>query len=206
MLMKRLNKITYVHYIILFLTLFFLLFNSSFVLAGEDDIRRRVAFKLFRATLAADIQIDKKIYNGKLHIGLLYSGNTSIDRLRAKSFLQQFQTNNKLSDIHNNPVQIILLSEADLMNPSISKELFSTLAGIYLLDDLTEEVIQSITKLTIEKQIISYSPFKGNVESGILGGLSVEAKVRPFINMKTLKESGVLLKPFFLKVIKRYEP
>lgn len=203
---KRLNKLDCFHYSILFLTLIIFLFQSSIVLAGEDDIRRRVAFKLFRATLAADTRIDEKTTEGKLTLGLIYSGNSSIDKLRAESFLQQFQTNLKLRDIHNNPVQVELLSEADVMNPKNSKQLVATLSGLYLLDDLAEDVVKKITQLAIDKQIISFSPFKGHVEFGILGGLSVEAKVRPYINMKTLEESGILLKPFFLKVIKRYEP
>lgn len=92
------------------------------------------------------------------------------------------------------------------MKTEVVNDLFANMAGIYLLDELSEDVLQIITNQAIQKQIITYSPFKGNVESGVLGGLSVETKVRPYINMKTLIESQIQLKPFFLKVIKRYDP
>ena len=37
--------------------------------------------------------------------------------------------------------------------------------------------------------MIVYSPFEGHVESGVLGGLSVEAQVRPYVNRATLEAS-----------------
>lgn len=60
---------------------------------------------------------------------------------------------------------------------------WSNLAGIYLLDELSETAIHAIIRQATKYQIITYSPFKGDVERGVLGGLSVEAKVRPYINM-----------------------
>ncbi len=50
--------------------------------------------------------------------------------------------------------------------------------------------------------MILYSPFEGDVERGVTAGLSIEAKVLPFVNQRTLEASGVELKPFFLKVAK----
>ncbi|NOQ80682.1 MAG: hypothetical protein GQ546_14935 [Gammaproteobacteria bacterium] len=190
----------------LLLTLFACLFNSSVIFAGEDDIRRRVAFKLFRATLAADTNIEQKASHGELIIILLYSGNTFYDRIRANNFVEQLKKNNSFKNIRNKPVKIKLFSEQAFLNESKSKKIVSNLAGIYLLDELPETAIHAIIRQATKYQIITYSPFKGDVERGVLGGLSVEAKVRPYINMKTLRESKILLKPFFMKVIKYYEP
>lgn len=176
-------------------------------MAGENDIRRRVAFKLFRATLSADTEIIHKAHlNKELILALIYSGNKTSDTLRAERFVEQFKKNKSTSNIRKFPVKIQLLSEQVMLNDSEIKTSYSDMAGIYFLDQLSDDSIRSITELAIKHQLITYSPFKGDVEMGVLGGLSVEAKVRPYINMKVLKRSNIQLTPFFLKVIKRYDP
>lgn len=176
-------------------------------MAGEDDTRRRVAFKLFRATLAADTEItQKKNVSGELVLALVYSGNETADRLRAENYAKQFKKNKSENNIRKLPVKVTLLSDQSLLSGSIKKKSLSNMAGIYFLDELSNNSIRSITELAIKHQLITYSPFKGDVEMGVFGGLSVEAKVRPYINMKTLEQSNIHLKSFFLKVIKRYEP
>ncbi|HEX8154652.1 MAG TPA: hypothetical protein VF698_16080, partial [Thermoanaerobaculia bacterium] len=62
----------------------------------------------------------------------------------------------------------------------------------------------SLVKYGIDRRLIVYSPFEGHVESGVTGGLSVEAQVRPFVNSTTLAASHIALKDFFLKVTKVY--
>ena len=144
--------------------------------------------------------------HGELIIILLYSGKTFYDRIRANNFVEQLTTNNSFNNIRNKPVKIKLLSEQEFLNASKSKKVFSNLAGIYLLDKLSATAIHAIIHQASKYQIITYSPFNCDVERGVLGGLSVEAKVRPYTNMKTLRESKILLKPIFIKVIKHYEP
>jgi hypothetical protein len=39
-----------------------------------------------------------------------------------------------------------------------------------------------------------------------LGGLAIETRVRPYINLKTMRASRVQIRDFFLKVAKRHEP
>ena len=53
--------------------------------------------------------------------------------------------------------------------------------------------------------MIVYSPFEGHVEKGVLGGLSVEAQVRPYVNRATVEASQITLKPFFMEVAKVYQ-
>ncbi len=65
--------------------------------------------------------------------------------------------------------------------------------------------MQSLVRFGIDRHVIVYSPFEGDVESGILGGLSIEAQVRPYLNRATLESSHIMLKEFFLKVAKVYQ-
>ena len=99
-----------------------------------------------------------------------------------------------------------MLSEQTVLNNPEIEAFFADMAGIYFLEQLPEISIRAITDLAIKNQLITFSPYRGDVEMGVLGGLSVEARVRPYINMKTLKQSEIHLTPFFLKVIKRYDP
>ncbi len=173
--------------------------------ASEDDIRRRVAFKLFRATLAADMKLTTKISSDNtLHLILVYKENKVSSKLQIKDFIKRYPLDNLYKSIKRIPVSIAFISTSELLHPRFNR--WEKLAGIYLLDELPEKFLQNISRSAIASQIISYSPFKGDVEAGILGGLYVGNKVQPYINIKVMKQSNIHLKPFFMKVIKRYEP
>jgi hypothetical protein len=65
-----------------------------------------------------------------------------------------------------------------------------------------QNTLKSIIKYGIDHHVIVYSPFEGHVERGVLGGLAVEAQVRPYVNLTTLDASNITLKPLFFKVTK----
>ena len=73
--------------------------------------------------------------------------------------------------------------------------------SFYEIQYLKEKFKNNFSK----NHIIVFSPFEGDVERGVQCGIAVQARVRPFLNMKSLKSAGVSLKPFFLKVAKKYE-
>jgi hypothetical protein len=75
-------------------------------------------------------------------------------------------------------------------------------AGIFIAQAPPRAALSSLIKYGIGHHVIVYSPFEGHVELGVLGGLSVEAQVRPFLNRATLESSQISLKPFFLSVAK----
>ena len=78
-------------------------------------------------------------------------------------------------------------------------------AGIFLMDPFLENDLNSIIEYGIKHHVVVYSPFKGDVEQGVFAGLSIEARVRPYINLNTMRSSQISVKPFFLKVAKLYE-
>ena len=79
-------------------------------------------------------------------------------------------------------------------------------AGIYLAEVLYDKELSRLVEYGIEKGVIVYSPFDGDVNRRILGGLVVETRVRPYINLHTMRESRIRIKQFFLKVAKQYDP
>jgi len=72
-------------------------------------------------------------------------------------------------------------------------------------DLLGEELLRRVVQFGTDRKVISFSPFEGDVERGVLCGLSVEAKLSPFINTRTLKASGINMSPMVLKVAKTHE-
>jgi hypothetical protein len=50
----------------------------------------------------------------------------------------------------------------------------------------------------VERGVILYSPFEGDVERGATAGVSIQSKVQPFVNAGTLKSSGIALRRFYL--------
>ena len=77
-------------------------------------------------------------------------------------------------------------------------------AALFVSQRLATDEIRRLVDYAVRRHVIVFSPFEGDVERGILGGISVEATVRPLINMQTLSASGLAIKAFYLKVAKRY--
>ncbi len=54
-------------------------------------------------------------------------------------------------------------------------------------------------------QNLLFSPFKGDVEKGVMTGFEVTNKVLPAVNINALKEANINLKAFFLRIAVRYD-
>jgi hypothetical protein len=78
-------------------------------------------------------------------------------------------------------------------------------AAVFIAEPPDDGVLAALVRSGIAARVIVYSPYEGHVEKGVLGGLAVEAHVRPYVNRRTLEQSGVELRPFFLKVAKVLE-
>lgn len=179
------------------LTLALCLFSLvSFPLAGAENFsehRALVGLKLFRTLISADLNIkDKTNKEGSLTVAMLYADN--------KSLAEKYQTilQEQLTDVFDIPVMIIPLALEDLNTSAVPTAIFITQA-------LKTEELQKVVGYCTSKHRIVFSPFEGDVKDGVLGGLSVQATVRPLINMQTLKQSQLNIKPFYLKVAKKYE-
>ena len=160
------------------------------------DRRITVSQKLFRALLVAKLDYQKNItQNGILYVNLLYSS----DYISAQKMSDKLSA--ELTTLHNQPVVIRPISLAQYLKTSESKAI-----GSFITEHLNDELLQQAIEHSTQNHQILFSPFEGDVEQGVMAGLSVESKVRPYVNMQTLVQSQVELKPFFIKVSKHYEP
>ena len=170
------------------------------VLRADDyqDRRAETGIKLFRALLAADLDLERKTTDGRLLVVFFYTNDRKRADERAKAF-GKAATPDAVEPIRGLPVS--LETTAD---PAFTQHVRRVPAGIFLAQAPDAESLRAIVRFGIANRVIVYSPFEGHVESGVLGGLAVEAQVRPYINQGTLTASNIRLKDFFLKVTKVY--
>ena len=166
------------------------------LVAGDEvnDRRANAGIRLFRALLAADLDLPRKtVAPNQLLIVFFYVD----DKARAAELAQRFATEDK---IHGLSVTTELTND-----PNFAAYEKRVPAGIFLADSPAKQPLASIVHWGIAHRVIVYSPFEGHVEKGVLGGLSVEAQVRPYVNRATIEASQISLKPFFLEVAKVYQ-
>jgi hypothetical protein len=167
---------------------------------GPQDHRNRTGLGLFRTLLAADRDLaDKRLESGELLILFVHED----DPEGAGDLMHAFAR----PDAEGEPEPVrgmpILLEATDA--PDLGAYSERKPAGIFLAQKLDDRVRDAIVQFGVANGIATYSPFEGDVEAGVLGGLSVQARVRPYVNARTLRASGITLKDFFLKYSRLYE-
>jgi len=169
--------------------------------ADQETTRIRIGLKLFRAIMAADMQISaKQDIDGKLALAIIYKNNPSQAVLYSEK-LQNSGKGKNQGKIKGIPIVVHAIATDHL--EQLSKHHY---AGIYIVEDIDSTALQQVVKHGIDHHIISYSPFSRAVEQGVSAGLVIEARVKPYVNLQTLKSSQLEIKTFFLKVSKHYEP
>jgi hypothetical protein len=146
--------------------------------------------------LAADLNLEKKtLVDGRLLVVFIYKDDVDRARELADAFAQG--RSGSAEPIRGLPIVTELSSD-----PTLAAYGSRIPAGVFLCQSPEATALRGIVQVGIAKSLIVYSPFEGHVESGVTGGLTVEAQVRPFVNQKTLAASRISLKEFFLRVAK----
>jgi hypothetical protein len=164
---------------------------------GDDveDRRANAGVRLFRALMLADTDLSKKTIAPNQLLVVFYYVD---DQRRAKDLAARFVQESK-------ELRGLAVSTEVSNDPSMETLGARTPAGIFFAQSPNRKSIASLVRYGISKHVIVYSPFEGHVELGVLGGLSVEAQVRPFLNHATLEASQISLKPLFLSVAKVFK-
>ena len=165
---------------------------------SDDFTERRITTgaKIFRALLAADVDIERKAgTHGKLRLCLLYIDDTGNAEKAAATLISRGDPRIRKLRVH---VDTLSLSECIAHDKG-------PIAGIFLTQQLNEEQLQTLTAFANARHLVVFSPFEGDVERGVQSGIAVEARVRPYLNTNALRNAQVQLKPFFMKVAKAYE-
>jgi len=179
---------------LLFITMPFILFGISET-EGIDNKRLLIGIDLFPSFLASDKNIQHKVGDDHhLHIVIAYQYEEQI----ANDMAQRLESLKKIRGIS---IKVVIYSVQDFDKLEYIED--QTIAGLFIAESMIP--LNQIIKLSIKKQFIVFSPFQGDVEKGVAGGIYITEKILPYINMKTLREANIKMKSFFLRVSKKYE-
>jgi hypothetical protein len=172
-------------------TIPYVLFADNFT-EGEDLKRLLIGIDFFPSFLASDQDIASKTgSDNQLHIVLIYQYNKST----ADDMANRLGSLGKIRGIPIN-VNVLSVTEIDFFNDQ-------PIAGIFITESMIS--LASIIKKSIENHFIVFSPFEGDVEKGVTGGIFITERILPYINQETLCLAKIKMKSFFLKVSKKYE-
>ncbi len=168
--------------------------SASLVAQSFGERRAHVGLKLFRTLLTADTGIHERTDSrGELLIAFIHADDPREADGHARELARDFAA------IRGQPIRTDVATLDKVLGDADYRP-----AALFLSQRLEADEIRQLVALAVRRHIIVFSPFEGDVERGILGGISVEATVRPLINMQTLQASGLAIKAFYLKVAKRY--
>ena len=161
---------------------------------GRDELRVQAGLDLFPSLLTADLDIaDKKGDDGFLTLLLIYTD----DRSQAMEMAQVLSSLKKIRKI---PIRVEITNDL-----SMSSFKDSPPAGIFIAQPLGDK-LSDVIYYAVNNGIVLFSPFKGDVENGVLGGIHISDRVLPYINISSMKSSGIRIKQFFMRVSVPYAP
>lgn len=159
---------------------------------SQDERRVRTGARLFRALLAADMDIDRRVgAKGWLDVGIFATRAEDADAL-SRLMVPADAPGQAL--VRGHPMRV------RRMQTLIDAE--TAPAAVFLATRLSDAELDQLIDWSRRQRVLLYSPYEGDVERGVMAGLSIEAKVVPYVNQSALTAAQVQLKPFFMKVAK----
>jgi len=164
---------------------------ASAALAPDQQRRLEMGAGWFRGMLTADVDIEKKaLPDGRLLVVFIHAGDPRPAQNLAKAFAEG-------APIRKRELVAEVASDADLASYTERVP-----AGLFLVSPSDARLRRAVVEFGRVRRALVYSPFEGDVEEGVPGGLAVEAQVRPFINKRALDASRITLKDLFLQAAK----
>jgi len=167
---------------------------SGIALADSADDRRvRAGARLFRALLAAEVEVESRAApDGALHVVVFGDDKPLMREVTDLIAPGGDVAGSAIRDLPLQVVSIDALPDLDKARP----------VGIFLATVPSDAQLEALIRWSANAHVVLYSPFEGHVERGVAAGIAVEAKVQPYLNLTALREAGIELKPFFVKVAK----
>jgi hypothetical protein len=165
--------------------------------ADEEENRRvDISLSIFPRIVAVDNNFRSKLNSeNKVELAFIYSE----DKERAQSLVEMLITKNK--NIGGMGVSARAVNLRKLLN--FSKEI--KLTAIFITERLKDGDLKKIVKIAEENSCIVFSPFTGDVERGVVVGISVTNRVKPYFNIRALERSKIVINALLMKMSKRYE-
>ena len=105
----------------------------------------------------------------------------------------------QVGTIGQNPVVPVVISADELLNENPAPH-----SAVFIAESIGSD-LGALTEYAERRRLLTFSPFKGDVERGVMTGFRVTDKVLPQINLPALKRSNIQLKAFFLRIAVKHE-
>lgn len=164
-------------------------------LADENDIRRvDISLSIFPRIVAVDNHFrDKLNSNKKAYLLFVYDKNKEYAQELADRMIKSN------SNIGGMAVVTEIMSVADdlpINNPP---------TAVFVVERLSNAQLEKIILFAAETQRLVFSPYSGDVERGVMVGISVTNRVKPYFNLSALRQSKVAINALLMKMSKRHE-
>lgn len=168
-------------------------FMSPPLLADERLAARiQIGLNLIPAVLAANKSL---IFEQDFQLLTVYVVYLR-DRHSALMTAQRMESNNTVRG-HKLVARVISFSD-------LKRQTLAHYDALFINERMGEH-LKDLIQHAQKQQVILFSPFKGDVENGVMSGFEVTNKVLPAVNMHALKNSNVNLKAFFLRIALKYD-
>lgn len=154
--------------------------------------RLQIGINLLPAVIAANKGLSTVDRDKKLPIFLVYRDNDHLAEMLRDNLGHIGKIRKRLIDIRPISLEDLLTLDPD------------PYSAIFVSEQLDKRLPELI-EFSHEKRALLFSPFKGDVKRGVATGLRVTDKVLPMVNMKSLKQSKIQLKAFFLRIAVQHE-
>ena len=165
-------------------------------LANEATDRRvQISLPLFPRIVAVDNKFQEKLTDdNKARLVFVYDR----DKLKANELAKSVgEANKNIVNVRVDTVSVQLVEQL--------KENTLIPTAIFVAEPLGEADFRELVLYGINKGIIVFSPYSGDVERGATVGLAITSRVFPYFNNSTLEASGVEINQLLLDMSKRYE-
>lgn len=178
-----------------FLVLIWCLFSPELYADATEDRRVMISASIFPRIIAVDEDLSKKLDSkGNVHLALVYKSDIS----KAEKIAKQIRR--KVKKIAGTKFHVTIVKLKDINQDN--SERFS---GILLVNPLSNTGLKTVKNYSNTQHILLFSPFEGDVERGVMAGIFVGSKIRPYFNLKSLGSAEVSLKSAIMKVSKTHE-
>lgn len=159
---------------------------------AADERMVNVGLKIFPAVIAASDKLTTLPVDEHVKVSIVYLH----DKPLAGQLVERLQHIGSLRGYRIDAEAIAV----DRL-PSLQRPPFALFIAERMGDNL-----DTVLDYARQHNAISFSPFRGDVERGVLAGIVVSDRILPYINLRTLSGLQHNLRPFFMKVAETYEP
>lgn len=177
------------------LTLLLSVVMGDNLFADESEQRRvGISMSIFPRIVAVDNHFrDKLDEDNKARLLFVYDSD--------KEFAQELADRIKKDSGNIGGMYV----EASVISVSSTLPESSVPTAIFIAEKLSDVQLKKVMAYAEWENRLLFSPFSGDVERGVMVGISVTNRVKPYFNLPALRRSKVVVNALLMKMSKRYE-